>query len=88
MFLSLVRKAFPVCEIILFNLAVGQLAKLGSDFGKTLNIQATVTKELAGAVNLVLDRSAEISTALENWLPSSYSRSVVASTGDSPTMRR
>ena len=63
-------------EIVLFNLAVGQFAKLGSDFGKTLNVQASVTKELAAAVNMVLDRSAEISTALTDWLPSSYSFSL------------
>jgi hypothetical protein len=51
-------------EIVLANLAVGQLAFLGSAFGKYLSTQATVTAELADAVNRVRDRSAEVA-ALE-----------------------
>jgi hypothetical protein len=56
-------------EIVLVNLAVGQLAFLGSAFGKYLSTQATVTAELAEAVNKVRDRSAEVTSLFENWNP-------------------
>ncbi len=58
-------------EIVLANLAVGQLAFLGSAFGKYLSTQATVTAELADAVNRVRDRSAEVAALFKNWNPES-----------------
>lgn len=58
-------------EIVLANLAVGQLAFIGSAFGKYLSTQATVTAELADAVNKVRDRSAEVSSLFSNWNPTS-----------------
>jgi hypothetical protein len=58
-------------EIVLANLAVGQLAFLGSAFGKYLSTQATVTAELADAVNRVRDRSAEVSSLFTNWTTTS-----------------
>ncbi len=54
-------------EIVLANLAVGQLAFLGSAFGKYLSTQATVTAELADAVNRVRDRSAEVTSLFQTW---------------------
>ncbi|MFZ9367837.1 MAG: hypothetical protein ACO25D_09765 [Burkholderiaceae bacterium] len=54
-------------EIVLANLAVGQLAFLGSAFGKYLSTQATVTAELASAVNRVRDRSAEVASLFQSW---------------------
>lgn len=54
-------------NIILANLAMGQLAFLGSKFGKYLNTQAMVTAELAEAVEKVKTRSAEASSLLQNW---------------------
>jgi len=54
-------------NIILANLAMGQLAFLGSKFGKYLNTQAMVTAELAEAVEKVKARSIEASTLLKNW---------------------
>lgn len=56
-------------EIVLVNLAVGQLAFVGSSFGEYLSRQATVTAELAEAVNKVRDRSAEVSSLFANWNP-------------------
>lgn len=54
-------------EIVIANLAVGQLAFIGSAFGKYLSTQATVTAELASAVNKVRDRSTEVSSLFSNW---------------------
>jgi len=54
-------------EIVLANLAVGQLAFVGSSFGKYLSTQATVTAELAQAVNRVRDRSAEVASLFQSW---------------------
>ncbi len=54
-------------EIVLANLAVGQLAFIGSSFGGYLSRQATVTAELAEAVNTVRDRSAEVSALFSTW---------------------
>jgi hypothetical protein len=57
-------------EIVLANLAVGQLAFLGSAFGKYLSTQATVTAELADAVNRVRDRSSQVSSMFQDWATS------------------
>ncbi len=54
-------------EIVLVNLAVGQLAFIGSAFGGYLSRQATVTAELAEAVNRVRERSAEVTSLFANW---------------------
>lgn len=56
-------------EIVLVNLAVGQLAFIGSAFGGYLSRQATVTAELAEAVSRVRERSAEVSSLFANWNP-------------------
>lgn len=54
-------------DINLLNLAVGQLAKIGSDYGNQISIQANVTAEIAQAVNVVQDRSAEVASRLDQW---------------------
>ena len=64
-------------EIVLANLAVGQLAFLGSAFGKYLSTQATVTAELADAVNRVRDRSNEVAALFKNWNPESLKLDLV-----------
>jgi hypothetical protein len=54
-------------DIVLLNLAVGQLAKIGSDYGDQIAIQANVTAEIGEAVNIVQDRSAEVASKLDTW---------------------
>jgi hypothetical protein len=54
-------------DINLFNLAVGQLAQLGSDFGSQIAVQANITAEIGEAVNIVQDRSAEVAGKLDTW---------------------
>ena len=54
-------------DIILANLAMGQLAFIGSIFGKYINTQAMVTAELAEAVEKVKARSAEVSSLFADW---------------------
>jgi hypothetical protein len=54
-------------DIVLLNLAVGQLAKIGSDYGDQMSIQANVTAEIGEAVNIVQDRSAEVASKLDAW---------------------
>lgn len=54
-------------DINLFNLAVGQLAQLGSEFGTQISVQANITAEIGEAVNIVQDRSAEVAGKLDTW---------------------
>jgi len=54
-------------DINLLNLAVGQLAKIGSDYGDQISIQANITAEIGEAVNVVQDRSAEVASKLDTW---------------------
>ncbi len=54
-------------DIILANLALGQLAFIGSMFGKYINTQAMVTAELAEAVEKVKARSTQASLLFQNW---------------------
>jgi hypothetical protein len=54
-------------DINLLNLAVGQLAQLGSEFGEQISIQANVTAEIGEAVNVVQDRSAEVASKFDTW---------------------
>ena len=70
-------------DIVLANLAVGQLAFLGSTFGQYLSTQATVTAELAAAVNKVRDRSAEVASLFDNWSTVSPKLDLVMSAGGS-----
>lgn len=54
-------------DINLLNLAVGQLAQLGSEFGTQISVQANITAEIGEAVNIVQDRSAEVAAKLDTW---------------------
>lgn len=54
-------------DINLLNLAVGQLAKIGSDYGDQISIQANITAEIGEAVNKVQDRSAEVASKFDTW---------------------
>jgi len=54
-------------DINLLNLAVGQLAQLGSEFGTQISVQANITAEIGEAVNIVQDRSAEVASKLDTW---------------------
>ena len=54
-------------DINLLNLAVGQLAQLGSEFGTQISVQSNVTAEIAETVNIVQDRSAEVASKLDTW---------------------
>ena len=54
-------------DINLLNLAVGQLAQLGSEFGTQISVQANISAEIGEAVNIVQDRSAEVASKLDSW---------------------
>jgi hypothetical protein len=54
-------------DINLLNLAVGQLAEIGSEYGDQISIQANVTAEIGQAVNIVQDRSAEVASKFDTW---------------------
>ena len=54
-------------DINLLNLAVGQLAQIGSGYGDQISIQSNITAEIGEAVNIVQDRSAEVASKLDAW---------------------
>jgi len=57
-------------EIVLFNLAVGQLAEIGTRYGAQLNTESNVVAEIAEAVNTIQDRSAEVASKFDTWTQS------------------